>query len=84
MRVSTFHSMKGLEFRVVILAGVSATTMPYHPDDYGSWTEEERERHDREQRSLMYVALTRAISQVLITGCGQPSPFLTTPHESQL
>lgn len=84
VRVSTFHSMKGLEFRVVILAGVSATTMPYHPNDYGSWTEEERERHDREQRSLMYVALTRAISQVLITGCGQPSPFLTTPHETQL
>lgn len=75
VRLSTFHSMKGLEFRVVILTNVSAATMPYISAE-NQQDAEARERIEQEQRSLMYVALTRAINRVLITGCGEPSPFL--------
>lgn len=70
--------MKGLEFRVVILADVSAATMPYHAASFAELDEEQQRQKDQEQRSLMYVALTRAINRVFITGCGTPSPFLNT------
>jgi len=72
----TFHRMKGLEFRVVILADVSAGTMPYHSGAYNDMDEEQKRQTDQTQRSLMYVALTRAINRVFITGCGEPSSFL--------
>ncbi len=78
VNVSTFHRMKGLEFRVVILADVSAATIPYRPANFADMDEELRRQNDQEQRSLMYVALTRAINRVFITGCGDPSPFLRT------
>jgi len=72
----TFHRMKGLEFRVVILADVSAGTMPYHSGAYQEMDDEQKRQTDQTQRSLMYVALTRAINRVFITGCGEPSSFL--------
>ena len=78
VNLSTFHRMKGLEFRVVILADVSAATMPYHAASFAELDEEQQRQKDQEQRSLMYVALTRAINRVFITGCGTPSPFLNT------
>ena len=78
VNLSTFHRMKGLEFRVVILADVSEATMPYHPANFAELDEEQQREKEQEQRSLMYVALTRAINRVFITGCGTPSPFLST------
>lgn len=78
INVSTFHRMKGLEFRVVILTDVSAATMPFHPGNFAELNEEQQRQTDQEQRSLMYVALTRAINRVFITGCGEPSPFLVS------
>lgn len=75
VRLTTFHSMKGLEFRVVILADVSAATIPSIPKE-AQQDYEARQLAEQEQRSLMYVALTRAINRVLITGCGEPSTFL--------
>ena len=78
VNLSTFHRMKGLEFRVVILADVSAATIPYRPTNFTEMDEEQQRQNDQEQRSLMYVALTRAINRVLITGCGEPSSFLLT------
>lgn len=76
VRLSTFHKMKGLEFRVVILADVSDATMPYHHGGYDELDDDQKRLADQSQRSLMYVALTRARSRVLITGCGKPSSFL--------
>ena len=74
----TFHRMKGLEFRVVILADVSVGTIPYRAGNYNELDDEQKRQIDQSQRSLMYVALTRAINRVLITGCGEPSSFLTS------
>lgn len=74
----TFHRMKGLEFRVVILADVSAGTIPYRAGNYNELDDEQKRQIDQSQRSLMYVALTRAINRVFITGCGEPSSFLTS------
>ncbi len=76
VRAYTFHRMKGLEFRVVILTDVSRNTIPYHPSNYQELDDEQKRQIDQQQRSLMYVALTRAVNRVLITGCGEPSSFL--------
>lgn len=83
VNVSTFHRMKGLEFRVVILADVSAATIPYRPAYFADLDEEFQRQNDQEQRSLMYVALTRAINRVFITGCGEPSPYLRTLNKEK-
>lgn len=83
VNVSTFHRMKGLEFRVVILADVSAATIPYRPANFAELDEEFQRQNDQEQRSLMYVALTRAINRVFITGCGEPSPYLRTLNKEK-
>ncbi len=76
VRAYTFHRMKGLEFRVVILTDVSHNTIPYHPSNYQEMDNEQKRQIDQQQRSLMYVALTRAVNRVFITGCGEASTFL--------
>jgi superfamily I DNA/RNA helicase len=71
----TMHRSKGLEFRVVFLAGVNEKVVPL-----GAFTKikdvEEREEKMRQERSLLYVASTRAREKLFITSYGKPSPFL--------
>lgn len=71
----TMHRSKGLEFRVVFLAGVNEKVLPLEVftkiED-----EEEREEKIRQERSLLYVASTRAREKLFITSYGEPSPFL--------
>lgn len=68
--LSTFHGIKGLEFKVVVIADVDKRTFPYHPYNYESMTAREKNEFDKNERSLIYVALTRAMQFVLITGVG--------------
>lgn len=69
--ISTFHNLKGLEFKVVFLADVSASTFPFHPYDYASLSAEEQQAHDEREQSLLYVAISRAVSRVHLSGVGQ-------------
>lgn len=76
LRSATMHRVKGLEFEHMIIAGMGARNMPAAwmladaPDDAA------RERIEIMERSLLYVATTRARRQVYITAYGTPSPFL--------
>jgi len=70
IRLSTLHNLKGLEFKIVFLADISDSTFPFHPSSYGNWTEGEQEAHDERERSLLYVAITRAILEVHLSGVG--------------
>ncbi len=76
IRTATFHRLKGLEFRCVLLAGVQADTMPKIPG--GAVDEDAAAREDRilQERCLLYVAISRARDEVVVTGYGDPSPFL--------
>ncbi|MBH8599635.1 UvrD-helicase domain-containing protein [Thermoactinomyces sp. CICC 10523] len=71
----TMHRSKGLEFRVVFLAGVNEKVVPL-----STFTKiedvEEREEYMRKERSLLYVASTRAREKLFITSYGKLSPFL--------
>ncbi|AVH68613.1 superfamily I DNA/RNA helicase (plasmid) [Nostoc sp. 'Peltigera membranacea cyanobiont' N6] len=62
IKLITMYSSKGLEFPVVLIPGIG-----YLPDQYGHGTPEEEAR-------LLYVAMTRAIEQLIMT-CDRSSEF---------
>lgn len=62
IKLITMYSSKGLEFPVVLIPGIG-----YIPDQYGHGTPEEEAR-------LLYVAMTRAIEQLIMT-CDRSSQF---------
>ena len=82
--VSTFHNLKGLEFKVVFLVDVSADTFPYRHVGYNSLAANERRWHDEQEKALMYVAMTRAISQVHISGVGKVAKPLALLSVSEM
>jgi hypothetical protein len=76
LRVLTFHSMKGLEFKHVFLTDVNTRTLPKLPSDFGVWDESDKESYLKSERALLYVAITRAIESVQLTGIGQRSEWV--------
>ena len=64
----TLHGSKGLEFPAVILYGVRDGMIPFeseaHPADL------------QEERRLLYVGMTRAKEELILTSSGEPSKFL--------
>lgn len=74
--LSTMHNMKGLEFKVVIITGINQSSFPSKPYNWNGMDKREQTNHIMNQRSLMYVAITRAMQKVLITGVGVKSLLL--------
>jgi superfamily I DNA/RNA helicase len=72
----TFHKVKGLEFKHVILIDVNSRSIPKLPFDFDSYDEEGKENYLRKEKSLIYVAITRAIENVMITGIGNASDVI--------
>lgn len=68
----TYHSAKGLEFDAVFLPYLSNTRLPYPPDRVAFG---ERDAAARDSR-LLYVAVTRAKSTLILTYSLQPTPLL--------
>jgi hypothetical protein len=74
--VATMHRMKGLEFRCVAMVGVTSASFPHRHvtsvfiDQYQHVDETLR------QRLLLFVAATRARSQLYVSWSGRPSEFL--------
>jgi len=75
VRLATMHRMKGLEFSRVLLAGVQAGKMPLEAGDYADYAS--LEDHELRERCLLYVACTRARDELVITGYGTASPFVS-------
>ncbi len=78
---TTFHSAKGLEFKVVFVVGV--TDGRFVPRDDWSLEGEELADYMARERRLLYVAMTRARDLLYLTcSRGQPSRFLAdVPNE---
>lgn len=70
VHLSTIHLAKGLEFDRVFIAGCSEGLLP-HIMSYDDKAQME------EERRLIYVAMTRAKKELLISFYGQPSRFLS-------
>jgi superfamily I DNA/RNA helicase/mRNA-degrading endonuclease RelE of RelBE toxin-antitoxin system len=72
---TTFHSAKGLEFKVAFVVG--ATDRRFVPRDDRSLSDEELADYMARERRLLYVAMTRARDLLYLTcSRGQPSRFL--------
>lgn len=76
LRVATMHRVKGLEFDRVVVAGLNADTLPLR--SLMASTEDHAVKADieRQERALIYVAVTRAKKEVLLTGSGVGSRWL--------
>ncbi|MEZ4436264.1 MAG: 3'-5' exonuclease [bacterium] len=73
LRVLTLHAAKGLEFPIVVVAGLDADGWPVPEDfdDPGLYTE-----RARQERRLLYVGLTRAMRGLMLLvpdGCQHPA-----------
>lgn len=77
----TFHSLKGREYKIVVLVGVNERSMPsvkHGGFPFTNMDAAETKEYLAHVRSLLYVAITRARQMVLITGYGQPTGLLET------
>ncbi len=75
--LSTFHGLKGLEFKVVFLADVNNRTCPLYYSGYNELDADSKLQYENSEKSLVYVAMTRAISKLLITGIGVKSALIS-------
>ncbi len=77
----TFHSLKGLEYRVIILMGVNERNIPSKVTrgyPFSGMDVLEQKEYLSAKRSLLYVAITRARQLVFITGHGEKCTLLKT------
>lgn len=78
--VMTMHGAKGLEFTHVLLMGVGKNILPQRFRIQGL-SEEDRAAALQQERSLLYVASSRARDALVITTHGEASALL--PEDSQ-
>lgn len=77
--VLTMHRAKGMEFACVLLHGMSEKSIPMGLEEYG-YDESDKSEALLRERSLIYVAASRARDELVITYSGVPSPLLPDPH----
>ncbi|MFI7605853.1 UvrD-helicase domain-containing protein [Micromonospora sp. NPDC049366] len=78
VHVGTMHRFKGLEYQRMIIAGVSDGLVPRQMISRYRDTDPKRYQRERQRdRSLLFVAATRARDELAVFWHGTPSPFLT-------
>jgi superfamily I DNA/RNA helicase len=83
VRLASMHLMKGLEFRCVAVAGVTARAVPFAKEITPA--DVDRQQHDNDmlkERCLLFVACTRAREALAVSWSGTPSPFLPAATRS--
>ncbi|PZG05524.1 UvrD-helicase domain-containing protein [Nonomuraea aridisoli] len=76
VRAATFQHLKGLEFERVALAGVAEGVVPEPQPEDPPQDPYLRARALQRERSILFVACTRARSKLYISHSGRGSPFL--------
>ena len=76
IRLATMHRVKGLEFDYVIIGSVNKDIIPLKYPIAEVDNPTAREEAETCERALLYVAVTRAKKEVLITSYGEKSEFL--------
>lgn len=70
VRVATMHRSKGLEFAGVVVAEINQGKWPLRPGEYAEMDAISQKESDDAERSLLYVALTRAMKHAMLVGVG--------------
>lgn len=76
IRLTTFHGLKGLEFKHVFLVDVNERTLPMVTAKFEQMTPEEKSQSIKTEKALFYVACSRAIQRLMITGIGVKSKLV--------
>lgn len=71
VRVATLYRAKGLEFAGIVIAEMNKGVWPHLPADYDELDEGSKHIEMDRERSLLYVAITRAMKHAMITGIGE-------------
>lgn len=73
IKLLTMHSIKGLEFKVVMIAGLNNNCIPLKSvaNEF-----EDNDMVESRDRKLLYVGMTRATEQLFLTSDGTPSKFI--------
>lgn len=74
--VGTMHAAKGLEFRFVLVVACTSDLVPSQGAIRSAYDPAEISDIEDRERSLLYVAMTRARDEVAVTWHGKPSKFL--------
>ena len=75
--VGTMHRIKGLEYRCIAVGGACAWNLPLKvPVTPEEVDPVEHASDGQKERSLLYVACTRAREGLAVSWHGRPSPFL--------
>jgi superfamily I DNA/RNA helicase len=74
------HRVKGLEYRAVFIVGASAGAVPLGRDTQDA---EEMKKGELTERSLFYVAASRAKDALFVSCVGEPGEFIKLIQESQ-
>ena len=75
VRLATMHRVKGLEFDRVVMASMNEGLVPLSAAIESSSDDTARESAETEERSLVYVAATRAKKELLVLSYGVRSPL---------
>ena len=75
VRLATMHRVKGLEFDRVVMASMNEGLVPLSAAIESSSDDTARESAETEERSLVYVAATRAKKELMLLSYGAPSPL---------
>ena len=76
IRLSTFHGLKGLEFKHVFLVDVNERTFPKLPYNANEMDKNKLDNLIKAEKSIFYVASSRAIQRLLISGIGMGSDLI--------
>ncbi len=77
LRLATMHRVKGLEFDQIIIAGANEGVIPLRQALESSHDQAEKEDRELRERTLFYVAATRARKELIVTGYGRMSGFIS-------
>lgn len=83
VRVGTMHRAKGLEFKAVAVVFCTAQSVPNAKSIERATDPQDREAAIEQERRLLYVAMTRARDELLVSWHGEPSPFLAPLHTNE-
>ena len=78
VKIASMHRAKGTEFSRVIVIGAEAGVVPLDWV-FENQPESEHTAVEGRERSLFYVACSRARDELIVTWSGTPSPFLPQP-----
>lgn len=76
IRISTMHRIKGLEYKVVFVAGMNRGTFPLELTDKEDRDQTSLKQHRRAEEALYYVACSRAADVLFLSCGGIPSEFI--------